>query len=124
MSSDTDEISIHVNLSGVTIYMTRRALEKLSADLKRVLEADPSEFYETHVGSLFSSFESDGTHRTPHISFADGMGKVISEMREANLKESIEAGEADVDMTPAPFEITLMHVSPEVVAEAAMLLDE
>lgn len=124
MEAPTDELAIRVGVDGVTVYMTREAMQRLVSDLNRVLEADPSEFYETHVGMLFSSFAADGTYRTPHVSFEDGLGAIISEKREAHLRASIEAGEADADMTPAPFEVTLMHVSREVVEKAAALPDE
>lgn len=124
MEPATDEIAIRVNASGVTLYMTRLAMKQLVADLSRVLEADPAEFFETHVGMLFSSFDAEGTHRTPHVSFEDGLGRITSAIRWAELSKEIEAGEMDADVTPAPFEITFMHVSREVVAEAAAHSDE
>jgi hypothetical protein len=120
-SSDpaTDEIAIRVNASGATIYMTRRAMKLLVADLNRVLEADPAECFETHIGMLFSSFDADENYRTPHLSFDDGLGQITSDIRWAQLRHEIEAGEMDADVTPAPFEITFMHVSRDAVAEEA-----
>ena len=120
----TDEIAIRVNASGVTVYMTRLAMKQLVADLNRILEADPAELYETHVGMLFSSFDADQNHRTPHVSFEDGLGQVISGIGWAKLRQELEAGEMVADAVPAPFEITFMHASREVVADAAAHSDE
>jgi len=120
----TDEIAIRVSASGVTVYMTRLAMKQLVADLNRVLEADPAEFFETHVGMLFSSFDADENYRTPHLSFEDGMGQITSDIRWTELRQEIAAGEMDADVTLAPFEITFMHVSREVVAEVAAHSDE
>jgi hypothetical protein len=124
VEATTDEVAIRVNASGVTVYMTRLAIKQLVADLNRVLEADPAEFFETHLGMLFSSFAADGTYRTPHLSFEVDLGQITSDIRWAALKREIEAGELDADVTPAPFEITFMHVSREAVAEAAAHSDE
>jgi hypothetical protein len=113
-----------VNASGVTVYMTRLAIKHLVAELNRVLDADPNEFFETHVGMLFSSFDADENYRSPHLSFEDGLGKITSDIRWAELRQEIEAGETDADVSPAPFEVTFMHVSREVVAKAANHSDE
>lgn len=113
-----------MNANGVTVYMTRLAMKKLVADLNRVLDADPNEFYETHVGLLFSSFDADENHRTPHMSFEDGLGQIISRISQAKLRQEVDAGDIDAGAVPAPFEITFMHVSREVVSDAAAHSDE
>lgn len=113
-----------MSAGGVTVYMTRLAMKQLVADLNRVLAADPTDFYETHVGMLFSSFDADETHRTPHLSFENGLGPIISGIRSAELRQEIKTGAVDADVTPAPFEITFMHVSREIVAAAAARPDE
>lgn len=120
----TDEIAIRVNADGVTVYMTRLALKQLVADLNRVLDAAPNELYETHVGMLFSSFDADDNHRTPHVSFEDGLGQIISRISRAKLRREVDAGEIDAGAVTAPFEITFMHVSREVVSDAAAHSDE
>ncbi|MEP6565321.1 MAG: hypothetical protein ABJB10_09285 [Mesorhizobium sp.] len=118
------DVSLLLDASSVTVYMTRTALEDLAAELIRISKADPKECYEVHVGMHFSRFDSNDNHMQPAVKFGDGLGKIISKMGNDRLNESIASGAIDADYSLSPFEVTIMHVSPEMVQEVAMWPDD
>lgn len=98
------------------LYMTRAALEELSAKLLVISKAPPDECYEVHVGMHFSRFDERDNFIAPSIRFDDDLRPVIEAIRRKDLAD---LRQDHPDAVLSPFELTIMHVSPEAVAEEA-----
>jgi len=114
----------YIDCTGLTVYMTRDALQKLAAELSRISEAPPQECYEVHVRSAFSEFDENDNYSSPALKSGNGLAALIEGMHAAVIKDAIQRGEKSADALPSPFELTFMHVSPEVVEKVAMQPDD
>jgi hypothetical protein len=52
-------MALHIDCTGLTVYMTREALQKLAAELSRISDAPPQECFEIHLRSAFSQFDEN-----------------------------------------------------------------
>ncbi|TPI22010.1 hypothetical protein [Mesorhizobium sp. B4-1-1] len=117
-------MALYIDCTGLTVYMTRDALQKLAAELSRISEAPPQEFFEIHVRSAFSHFDENDNHSSPAFKSRNGLAALIEAMHAAVIKDAIQRGEESADALPSPFELTFMHVSPEVVEKVATQPDD
>jgi hypothetical protein len=112
-------MAMYIDCTGLTVYMTRDALRRLAAELSRISEAPPQEFFEIHVRSAFSHFDENDNYSSPALKSGDGLAAMIEGMHAAIVNDAIRRGEESADALPSPFELTFMHVSPEVVEKVA-----
>lgn len=117
-------VAVRLDADSVTVYMTRAAIERLAHKLMAMARSDPRECHEVHIGLDFSEFDADDQRHAPHVSFGDGLGPILDGIRQAGLQADIAAGEVEPDVSLAPFEVTLMHVSQEAVDEESQRPDE
>ena len=122
MSSDT--MALYIGYTGLTVYMTREALRKLTTELIRISEAPPEECSEVHVRSAFSQFDENDNHMSPPFKSSHGLAAMIEAMHATVVRDAIQRGEESPDALPSPFELTFMHVSAEAVKEVAMQPDD
>ena len=119
----SETMALHIDCTGLTVYMTREALQKLAAELSRISEAPPQECFEIHVRSAFSQFDENDDYASPTLKSSDGLAAVIEGMHAAAVKDAIQQGKAPPDALPSPFELTFMHVGAEAVKQVAMQPD-
>jgi hypothetical protein len=107
-------ISIRVDASGATVYMTREAIETLVDKLKVIASADPRECFEVHLGMEFSGLDSKDNLVLPTVTYGDGLASVFASILSRDMPE---------DASLWPFEVTVMHVEQEGVDEASRWAD-
>ncbi|MDX8503403.1 hypothetical protein RFM99_34165 [Mesorhizobium sp. VK4C] len=117
-------MALYIDCTGLTVYMTRDALRKLAAELSRISEAPPQECFEIHVRSAFSEFDENDNYSSPALKSGNGLAAMIEGMHAAVVQDAIQRGEEPADALPSPFELTFMHVSPEVVEKVATQPDD
>lgn len=115
----SETMALHIDCTGLTVYMTREALQKLPAELSRISDAPPQECFEIHLRSAFSQFDENENYAGPAFKSSDGLAALLEGMHAAAVKDAIQRGEAPPDALPSPFELTFMHVGAEAVKQVA-----
>lgn len=114
-------LALRLDVMGITAYMTKPAIEELISQLKRISEAAPEELYDVHIAMHFGGWSGEGDYIPPSFGHHDGLGPVVKKLRNENnqLKAGMSQQEIEIGITPdeayRPFDITIMHVTPEVV---------
>ncbi|RWD69754.1 hypothetical protein [Mesorhizobium sp.] len=116
--------AFYIDCTGLTVYMTRDALQKLASELSRISEAPPQECFEIHVRSAFSQFDENDNYSSPVLRSGDGLAAMIEGMHAAIVQDAIQRGEEPADALPSPFELTFMHVGPEGIEKVATQADD
>lgn len=109
------EIATRIDQDGATVYLTREAVVELVEQLKRLADAEPEACCELHLGMHFSRW-TGGQHKRPAVVFADEVPSRFEASRQLRFRQDVSRGDIDHDTMLEPFEITLMHVSREVVS--------
>jgi hypothetical protein len=105
--------------SGAKVYMTRAALRELAAELLRISEADSKECFEVHLSSFFSHWEPDDRQCNPRTRFASGLAPAFDKAQREFWADNIESGEMESTDAATAFDVTIIHIDPEAVAEEA-----
>lgn len=119
-----DSITMYLDYTGLTVYMTRDALREFAERLLTISEAPPEECFEIHVRSAFSEFDAEENYVRPPLKSSGGVKALLEDMHEEAVRDAIEQGEEPPYVQPSPFELTFMHVSAEAVRDAAAWPDD
>ena len=112
-------MTMYLDHTGLTVYMTREALRGLAERLLAISDAPAEECFEIHVRSAFSEFDAEENHVRPPLRSSGGLKALLEDMHEEALRAAIEQGEEPPYVQPSPFELTFMHVTAENVRDAA-----
>ncbi|MEI9421872.1 hypothetical protein O7A70_11890 [Mesorhizobium sp. Cs1299R1N1] len=119
MSAGPHSLALRLDVMGVTAYMTKAAIEELIKELVRISASDPEELHDVHVAMHFGGWTPSGEYIAPSFGHHHGLGTILTKLRNEQLKDGMTKAEIDRDITPdeayRAFDITIMHVSPEVV---------
>ncbi len=121
-SAGPHSLALRLDVMGITAYMTKEAIVELAGELLRISAADPNQFYDIHVAMHFGGWNADGDYVAPSFGHHDGLLPIMSELRNRILKDETTDRDLEQGITPdmayRPFDITIMHVTPEVVQKA------
>ncbi|MEQ1942567.1 hypothetical protein ABMA32_09130 [Mesorhizobium sp. VNQ89] len=114
-------VAMLTDWSGAKVYMTRPALRELAAELLRISEADPKECFEVHLSILFSHFGANNEYLAPRARFANGLGPVFERIQRKVWLDEPDSGKWNAG---SGFDVTIMHIPPEMVGEEVGRPDE
>ena len=118
-SAGPHSLALRLDVMGITAYMTKDAIIELAAELLRISDADPNKFHDVHVAMHFGGWSADDEYVAPSFGHHDGLGRVITDLRNKLLKDGLSERDIEQGISPdmayRPFDITIMHVTPEVI---------
>lgn len=112
-------LALRADALGITAYMTRPAIEELIRQLRIICDTDPGELRDVHVAMHFSGWDEEGNYVPPSFGHHDGLGPILRNVRNGTFADEVTDRDRAQGVTPdmmyRAFDITIMHVSADIV---------